>query len=67
MNMHHLRQTETFYLTRIKKRPYDSFDEKDIEEEQVILFIEEADPTRERWYGRKVTVDEAKRFPVSIM
>ena len=25
-----------------------------------ILFIEEADPTQERWYGRKVTVDEAK-------
>ena len=31
MNMHHLRQTETFLSDRIKKRPYDSFDEKDIE------------------------------------
>ncbi len=27
-----------------------------------ILFIEEADPTQERWYGRKVTVDEAKEI-----
>ncbi len=26
------------------------------------LFIEEADPTMERWYGRKVTVDEAKEI-----
>ena len=28
----------------------------------MILFIEEADPTQERWYGRKVTVDEAKEI-----
>lgn len=35
---------------------------KTLKEEQVILFIEEADPTQERWYGRKVTVDEAKEI-----
>lgn len=26
------------------------------------LYIEEADPTMERWYGRKVTVEEAKKI-----
>lgn len=36
--------------------------DKAVEPAKVTLFIEEADPARERWYGRKVTVEEAREI-----
>ena len=46
-----------FYLTGLRRDHMILLMKKTLKEEQVILFIEEADPTQERWYGRKVTVD----------
>ena len=51
-----------FYLTGLSRDHMILLMKKTLKEEQVILFIEEADPTQERWYGRKVTVDEAKEI-----
>lgn len=51
-----------FYLTGLRRDHMILLMKKTLKEEQVILFIEEADPTQERWYGRKVTVDEAKEI-----
>ena len=51
-----------FYLTGLRRDHMILLMKKTLKEEQVSLFIEEADPTQERWYGRKVTVDEAKEI-----
>ena len=51
-----------FYLTGLRRDHMILLMKKTLKEEQVILFIEEADPAQERWYGRKVTVDEAKEI-----
>ena len=51
-----------FYLTGLRRDHMILLMKKTLKEEQVILFIEEADPTQERWYGKKVTVDEAKEI-----
>lgn len=49
-----------FYLTGLRRDRMVLLMDKAAEKETVTLFIEEADPTKERWYGRKVTVEEAK-------
>ena len=49
-----------FYLTGLRRDKMALVLDKAGEEPKTLLFIEEADPTMERWYGRKVTVDEAK-------
>jgi Xaa-Pro aminopeptidase len=36
--------------------------DKAAEKPKTTLFIEEADPTQERWYGKKVTMEEAKKI-----
>ena len=41
-----------FYLTGLRRDHMILLMKKTLKEEQVILFIEEADPTQERWYGR---------------
>lgn len=51
-----------FYLTGLRRDHMILLMVKTLKEEKTILFIEEADPTNERWYGRKVTVDEAKEI-----
>lgn len=49
-----------FYLTGLRRDHMALMMKKTRAGEKAILFIERADPTQERWYGRKVTVDEAK-------
>lgn len=49
-----------FYLTGLRRDHMILLMHKTGEETNVTLFIEEADPTQERWHGRKVTVEEAK-------
>ncbi len=50
-----------YYLTGINRENMILFlDKTNPEEERSILFIEEADPTMEKWYGKKLTKDEAK-------
>lgn len=49
-----------FYLTGLRRDKMALVLDKASDEPKTLLFIEEADPTMERWYGRKVTVDEAK-------
>lgn len=51
-----------FYLTGLRRDRMILLMDKAVEEPTVTLFIEEADPTQERWYGRKVTVEEAKEI-----
>ncbi len=51
-----------FYLTGLRRDRMILLMKKTLKEEKTILFIEEADPTQERWYGRKVTVNEAKEI-----
>ena len=51
-----------FYLTGLRRDHMILLMKKTWKEEKTILFIEEADPTQERWYGRKVTVNEAKEI-----
>lgn len=51
-----------FYLTGLRRDKMALLMVKTGGEEKTTLFIEEADPTMERWYGRKVTVDEAKEI-----
>ena len=36
--------------------------DKCVEPAKTMLFIEEADPTMERWYGRKVPMEEAEEI-----
>lgn len=49
-----------FYLTGLRRERMILLMKKTDKQEKVLLFIEEADETQERWYGRKVTVQEAK-------
>ena len=49
-----------FYLTGLRREKMVL--DKAVEPAKVTLFIEEADPARERWYGRKVTVEEAREI-----
>ncbi|MGN0350726.1 MAG: aminopeptidase P N-terminal domain-containing protein [Roseburia sp.] len=51
-----------FYLTGLRRDKMALVMDKAAEKPNVKLFIEEADPTMERWYGRKVTVEEAKEI-----
>lgn len=49
-----------FYLTGLRRERMALVLDKAAGPGEVSLFIEEADPDKERWYGRKVTVEEAK-------
>lgn len=51
-----------FYLTGLRRDKMALVLDKAATEPKTTLFIEEADPSMERWYGRKVTVDEAKEL-----
>ena len=51
-----------FYLTGLRRDKMALVLDKVAAEPKTTLFIEEADPAMERWYGRKVTVDEAKEL-----
>lgn len=51
-----------FYLTGLRRDNMVLVIDKAAQKPNVRLFIEEADPTMERWYGKKVTVDEAKEI-----
>ncbi len=51
-----------FYLTGLRRDKMALVLDKAAAEPKTTLFIEEADPEMERWYGRKVTVDEAKEL-----
>lgn len=51
-----------FYLTGLRREKMILVMAKTGEQSKTILFIEEADETQERWYGRKVTVTEAKEI-----
>ena len=51
-----------FYLTGLRRDHMILMMKKTAKEEKSILFIEEADPNQERWFGRKVTVSEAQEI-----
>lgn len=51
-----------FYLTGLRREEMVLVLDKAVNPARTLLFIEEADPTKERWYGRKVTVAEAKEI-----
>ena len=51
-----------FYLTGLRRDKMALVLDKAAAEPKTTLFIEEADPSMERWYGRKVIVDEAKEL-----
>ncbi len=51
-----------FYLTGLRRDHMILMMRKTLNGDKTVLFIEEADPTQERWYGRKVTVDEAREI-----
>lgn len=51
-----------FYLTGMGRENMILVMDKATEKPTVTLFIEEADPTQERWYGKKVSVEEAKEL-----
>ena len=51
-----------FYLTGLRRDKMALVLDKAAAEPKTTLFIEEADPAMESWYGRKVTVDEAKEL-----
>ena len=51
-----------FYLTGLRRDNMVLVLDKCVEPAQTILFIEEADPLMERWYGRKVTMEEAEEI-----
>lgn len=51
-----------FYLTGLRRDRMILVMDHAVEKPTVTLFIEEADPTQERWFGRKVTVPEAKEI-----
>ena len=48
-----------FYLTGLRRDNMVLLLDKCVEPAKTTLFIEEADPLMERWYGRKVTEEEA--------
>ncbi|MCM1025469.1 MAG: aminopeptidase P N-terminal domain-containing protein [Roseburia sp.] len=51
-----------FYLTGLRRERMALVLDKAAEPAEVTLFIEEADPDKERWYGRKVTEEEAREI-----
>ena len=51
-----------FYLTGLRRDKMALVLDKAAAEPKTTLFIEEADPSMERCYGRKVTIDEAKEL-----
>ena len=51
-----------FYLTGLRRDHMILMMKKTAKEEKSILFIEKADPSQERWFGRKVTVSEAQEI-----
>lgn len=51
-----------FYLTGLRRDNMVLVLDKCVEPAKTMLFIEEADPTMERWYGRKVTMEEAEEI-----
>lgn len=51
-----------FYLTGLRRERMILCMKKTCTEEKTTLFIEQADPDNERWYGRKVTAEEAKEI-----
>lgn len=51
-----------FYLTGLRRDKMALLMDKAVCPPQMTLFIEKADPNMERWYGRKVTVEEAKEI-----
>lgn len=51
-----------FYLTGLRRDNMVLVLDKCVEPAKTMLFIEEADPLMERWYGRKVTMDEAEEI-----
>ena len=51
-----------FYLTGLRRDHMILMMKKTLNGDKTVLFIEEADLTQERWYGRKVTVDEAREI-----
>ena len=48
-----------FYLTGLRRDNMVLLMDKCVEPARIMLFIEESDPLMERWYGRKVTEEEA--------
>ena len=51
-----------FYMTGLRREEMALVLDKAVTPAKATLFIEEADPAMERWYGRKVTVEEAKEI-----
>ena len=51
-----------FYLTGLRRDNMVLVLDKCVEPAKTMLFIEEADPLMERWYGRKVTMEEAEEI-----
>ena len=51
-----------FYLTGLRRDNMLLMLDKAAQEPKVTLFIERADPLQERWTGRKVTIEEAKKI-----
>lgn len=50
-----------FYLTGIARSEMILFlDKTNIEKPRIILYIEQADPKNEKWFGKKLTIEEAK-------
>lgn len=49
-----------FYLTGLRREQMILVIEKLSDTPRTLLFIEKADPSMERWYGKRLTVDEAK-------
>ena len=56
-----------FYLTGLRRDNMVLVLDKCVEPAKTMLFIEEADPTMERWYGRKVTMEEAEEISGNLM
>lgn len=58
---HHFKVNKNFhYLTDIARDNMILFMDKTTEEPKTMLFIENADPKDEKWFGKKLTKDEAK-------
>ena len=49
-----------FYLTGLRRDNMALLIDKALEEPKITLYIEEPKPDAERWYGRKVTKEEAQ-------
>jgi len=61
---HHFEANRNFYyLTGINRENMMLLlDKTNPEEPKSVLYIEEADPSMEKWYGKKLTIDEAKEI-----